>query len=140
MIEMNLRLAERITTTALSRAKKMNVAMSVSVVDEAGRLVFYSRMDGAGFYTFDTSRAKAAIAASFRRATLEISKVKEGNPLLWYSLPAVIPGQALPSPGGVPVFRNEYCIGAVGIGGGSPEQDHECACLAARVAEDDSVE
>ncbi len=51
--------------------------MSVSVVDESGRLVYYARSDGTGFFTFDTSRAKA----------MEITDNKDANPLLWYSLP-----------------------------------------------------
>ncbi len=132
MIEMTLRLAEEIVAGTLARATELGIPVSVAVVDESGRMVHYSRMDGAGFYTFDTSRAKAIVAASFRRSTLEIAENRELNPLLWHSLCSVIPGQALPSPGGVPVFRDNYCIGAVGVGGGSPDQDHECAAHGAR--------
>jgi len=107
--------------------------MSVAVVDESGRLVYYSRADGAGFFTFDTSRAKAMAAASFKRSTQDITDHKEQNPLLWYSLPSLVPAQALPSPGGVPVWRNGHVIGAVGIGGGAPDEDHECALAGAAV-------
>ena len=131
MIEMTLDLAERIGKAALSRAKEMNRPMSVSVVDESGRLVYYSRADGAGFFTFDTSRAKAMASASFKRSTLEITEHKYINPLLWYSLPSVIPAQALPSPGGLPVIKEGHVIGALGLGGGSPEEDHECALAGA---------
>src|SRR5690554_4397176 len=126
MIEMTLELAEKIAKAALEKSKELNRPMSVSVVDESGRLVYYSRSDGAGFFTFETSRAKAMAAASFKRSTMEITRNKELNPLLWYSLPSVVPGQALPSPGDMPIWRDNHLIGAIGIGGGSPEEDQAC--------------
>lgn len=133
MIEMTLELAEAIGKAALAKANEMSRPMSVSVVDESGRLVYFSRADNAGFFTFDTSRAKAMAAASFKRSTLEITENKDVNPLLWYSLPSVIPAQALPSPGGVPVMKDGHVIGALGLGGGSPSEDHECALTGAAV-------
>jgi len=133
MIEMTLELAERIARAAHKKSEEFGRPMSISVVDESGRLVYYSRADGAGFFTFDTSRAKAMAAASFKRSTLEISEKKDLNPLLWYSLPSVVPAQALPSPGGLPLKRDGRVIGAIGIGGGSPEEDHACALAGAAV-------
>lgn len=133
MIEMTLELAEQIARAAHEKSREFKRSMSVAVVDESGRLVYYSRADGAGFFTFDTSRAKAMAAASFKRSTQDITDHKEQNPLLWYSLPSVVPAQALPSPGGVPVWRNGHVIGAVGIGGGAPDEDHECALAGAAV-------
>ena len=132
---MTLDLAEKIGKAALAKAAEFKRPMSVSVVDESGRLVYYSRADGAGFFTFDTSRAKAMAAASFKRSTQEITENKDQNPLLWYSLPSVVPAQALPSPGGLPIFRDGHLIGAVGLGGGAPDEDHECALAGAAIIE-----
>jgi Uncharacterized protein, possibly involved in utilization of glycolate and propanediol len=70
-------------------------------------------------------------AASFKRSTMEITEQKDRNPLLWYSLPSVVPAQALPSPGGIPLWKDGRIIGAIGIGGGSPEEDHACALAGA---------
>ena len=131
MIEMTLEIAERIGKAALAKANGMGRPMSVSVVDESGRLVYFSRSDNAGFFTFDTSRAKAMAAASFKRSTMEITENKEANPLLWYSLPSVVPAQALPSPGGVPIMKDDHVIGGIGLGGGAPDEDHECALVGA---------
>jgi uncharacterized protein GlcG (DUF336 family) len=74
-------------------------------------------------------------AASFKRSTLEITANKDANPLLWYSLPSVVPAQALPSPGGLPVFKDGRVIGALGLGGGAPDEDHECALTGAAAIE-----
>jgi len=127
MIEMTLEIAERVGKAALAKANEMGRPMSVSIVDESGRLVYFTRSDNAGFFTFDTSRAKAMAAASFKRSTMEITENKEANPLLWYSLPSVVPAQALPSPGGVPILKDGHVIGGIGLGGGSPDEDHQCA-------------
>ena len=135
MIEMTLELARNIATAAHNKANEIGIAVSVSIVDESGRLVFYARADGAGFFTFDTSRAKAMAAASFKRSTLEITEHKDANPLLWYSLPSVIPAQALPSPGGLPLWKDGRLIGAIGIGGGAPDQDHAIAEAGASIIE-----
>lgn len=135
MIEMTLELAQAIGKAALQEADKINRPMGVSVVDESGRLVYFCRSDHAGFFTFDTSRAKAAAAASFKRSTKDITANKDMNPLLWYSLPSISAGQALPSPGGVAVMKDGHVIGAVGLGGGTPEEDHTCATIAAAVAD-----
>lgn len=127
MIEMTLEIAERLGKAALRKANEIGRPMSVSIVDESGRLVYFSRSDNAGFFTFDTSRAKAMAAASFKRSTMEITENKDANPLLWFSLPSVVPAQALPSPGGVPIMKNGHVIGGIGLGGGAPDEDHECA-------------
>ena len=67
-------------------------------------------------------------AASFKRSSLEITENKDAN-----SLPSVVPAQALPSPGGVPIMKDGRVIGALGLGGGSPDEDHECALTGAAV-------
>lgn len=126
MIEMTLELAEIIAKAAHEKSKELKRPMSVSIVDESGRMVYFSRADNAGFYTFDTSKAKAMAAASFKRSTMEIDGIKDQNPLLWFSIPSVIPGNALPSPGGRPIMKNGNCIGAIGIGGGLPDEDDAC--------------
>ena len=82
MIEMTFELAEKIAKAAHEKSKEFNRPMSVSIVDESGRMVYFSRADGAGFYTFDTSKAKAMAAASFKRSTMEIDDIKDKNPLL----------------------------------------------------------
>ncbi len=126
MIEMTFELAESIAKAAHEKSKEFNRPMSVSIVDESGRMVYFPRADGAGFYTFDTSKAKAMVAASFKRSTLEIDSIKDQNPLLWFSVPSVIPGNALPSPGGRPIMKDGNCIGAIGVGGGLPDEDDAC--------------
>ena len=127
MLEMTLELADRAARAALAKAAAMNIAMTVTVVDEAGRLVVVMKGDGTGFLTTDTSRAKAVAAAAFKRSTRALVELHKGNPVFWSAVPAVARGEALPSTGAVPITVGGRVIGAVGCGGGSPDEDHECA-------------
>ena len=131
MIELNLEMAERAAKAALAKAKALGTVITVSVVDEAGRTVLIMRGDGAGFYSPDTSRAKAVAAANFRRSTKELGEMAQKGSSFWTAAPAVLKGDALPSIGGVPIMKGGRVIGAVGCGGGTGEQDDECAVAGA---------
>ena len=131
VIELTLDMAERAAKTALAKAKALGTVMTASVVDEAGRTVLVMRGDGAGFFSTDTSRAKAVAAANFRRPTKELGEMALKGSAFWASVPAVLRGEVLPSIGGVPISKNGRLIGAIGCGGGTGEQDHECALAGA---------
>lgn len=136
MIELTLAMAERAVRAAQERAKALGTPMTVTVVDEGGRLVLSARGDGTGFFTPDTSRAKAVAAAAFRRATGEMGKlISEGSPF-YLLMPTILGGEALPTNGGVPIVRGGRVIGGIGCGGGTGEQDHECAVAGAQTAAD----
>jgi uncharacterized protein GlcG (DUF336 family) len=134
MIELTLEMAERAVKAAQAKAKALGTPMTVTVVDEAGRLVLSARGDGTGFFTPETSRAKAVAAAAFRRSTDEMVKLALQHPAFWGNLTAVVPGQILPSTGAVPIKAGGRVIGAIGCGGGTGEQDHECAVAGAEAA------
>lgn len=131
MIELTLDMAERAAKAALAKAKTLGTVMTASVVDEAGRTVLVMRGDGAGFFSPDTSRAKAIAAANFRRPTKELGELAQAGSAFWAAMPVVLRGEALPSIGGVPITKNGRVIGAIGCGGGTGEQDHECALAGA---------
>jgi glc operon protein GlcG len=134
VIELTLEIAQLAANAARAKAHELGIVMTVAVVDESGRTVLVMRGDGASFTSTETSRAKAVTAANFRRSTkqLEASIVPESA--FWNAAPAVLHGEILPSKGGVPIVRDGRCIGAIGCGGGSSEQDHECAEVGADAA------
>ena len=132
MIEMTLEIAERAVRAAQAKARELGTPMTVSVVDEAGRLVLCARGDGTGFLTPETSRAKAVAAAAFRRPTTAMAEQRATHGAFWDNMPAAVGGQALPSPGGMPILRDGRVIGGLGCGGGTGEQDHQCATAGAQ--------
>jgi glc operon protein GlcG len=131
MAEMTLAIAERAVSAAQARARELGTPMTVTVVDEAGRLVLCARGDGTGFLTPETSRGKAVAAAAFRRSTKELVELAKEHPAFWNAVPDIAPGQVLPSTGAVPITREGRVIGAIGCGGGTGEQDHQCALAGA---------
>jgi glc operon protein GlcG len=133
MVELTLEMAERAVRAAQAEAKLLGTPMTVTVVDEGGRLVLSARGDGTGFFTPETSRAKAVAAAAFRRATQELGAQATQSPF-WSSVPAILRGEALPSAGGVPIVKDGRVIGGIGCGGGTGEQDHQCAAVGAQAA------
>ena len=131
MIDMTLAMAERAVRAAQDKARQLNAPMTVTVVDEAGRLVLCARGDGTGFFTPETSRAKATAAAAFRMPTSEMADRIAKGAAFYTTAPTVLRGQILPSHGGVPIVLGGRVIGGIGCGGGTGEQDHECAVAGA---------
>jgi glc operon protein GlcG len=126
MIDLTLELAETVVKAAQAKARALRAPMTVTVVDEAGRLVLSARGDGTGFFSPETSRAKAMAAAAFKKRTAELADlVAKGG--FWSIVPGVLQGQILPTLGGSPIVKAGRVIGAIGCGGGTGEQDQECS-------------
>ncbi len=126
MIQMTLQLAETAVREAQHKAKALGTAMTVTVVDEAGRLVLCARGDGTGFFTPETSKAKAMAAAAFKRSNAELSEMAAKGGF-WAVVPVVLQGQILPTLGATPITLGGQVIGAIGCGGGTGQQDQECS-------------
>jgi glc operon protein GlcG len=131
MIDLTLHLAETAVKTAQAKARALGTPMTVTVVDEAGRLVLSARGDGTGFLTPETSRAKATAAAAFRRSTAEMTSLGAKGWGFWQVVPIITQGEALPTLGGAPIVVGGRVIGGIGCGGGTGEQDQECADVGA---------
>jgi uncharacterized protein GlcG (DUF336 family) len=102
--------------------------MAVTVVDPSGELVFFEKMDGTQFGSIEVSIAKARSAALFKRPT---KVFEDGLAAGGVGLRALkVPG-AMPVEGGIPLIENGKIIGAVGVSGGQPPQDGQCANAAA---------
>ncbi len=127
MIELTLEMAEQALRAAQVRARELGAPMTVTVVDEGGRLVLCARADATGFFTPETSQAKAVAAAAFRRSTTELAELAAKGSAFWKTVPVILEGQALPTPGGAPLVRGGRVIGGIGCGGGTGEQDQQCA-------------
>ncbi|HXG36592.1 MAG TPA: heme-binding protein [Dehalococcoidia bacterium] len=122
---MLLTLAEAVAAVeaAQQKARELNIRISVAVCDGAGRLVAFQRMDGSGWGGVYGSIGKAIASSAFRRPSGEI------NPDL-----AIVQGimrneggHMIPHKGAVPIIRDGITIGACGVGGGTADQDEECA-------------
>ena len=129
-VQLNLAGAEKIIAAAKGKAAAMGVKANIAVVDDGGHLLAFARMDGARPASAYTAQTKAASAATFRQETGTLPPKGEPDLLLNLSLQnaaAASGGKLTTLKGGVPVVVDGQVIGAVGVGGGSGEQDAEVA-------------
>lgn len=119
--------AERVVQAAKERAAALKVAENIAVVDDGGHLLAFLRMDGARPASADTAITKAVSAATMRKETGPMFKAEtqEGARLnLAIEHAAAASGGKLTTLyGGIPIVVDGQVIGAVGVGGGSEEQD-----------------
>jgi uncharacterized protein GlcG (DUF336 family) len=124
---MALTLAEANTVVegALAAATEMGIKINVAVVDAGGRLLAFNRMDGAIWGGAYGSQGKAVASAAFGRSSGELQE-RASTPIISGILSAE-GGHGIPSQGGLPIIRNGVIDGAVGVGGGSSQQDEDCS-------------
>jgi glc operon protein GlcG len=130
-IRLNLAGARLVHAAAEAKAKAMGLKVNIAVVDDGGHLITFTRMDGARPASAATAITKATTAATFRQATGPLPPGSNApDVLLNLSLQnaaAASGGKITTLYGGVPIVVDGQVIGAVGVGGGSGEQDAEIA-------------
>ncbi len=130
-VKLNLAGAERIVAAAKAKAEAMKLAVNVAVVDDGGHLLAFARMDGGRPASANTALTKAVTAATMRAPTGPLPPGAAMPDLLLnlslQNAAAASGGKITTLLGGVPVVVDGQVIGAVGVGGGSGEQDAEVA-------------
>ncbi|MGV9619143.1 GlcG/HbpS family heme-binding protein [Streptomyces tendae] len=121
--------AEILITAARRAAEAAGVTVSVTVLDAGGHLLAFRRDDRAVLISGETSTRKAYTALQLNAPTADlVDLVKPDGP--FHSLPTALDKPLLFIAGGIPVHRDGRPIGAIGVGGGAPEQDHGFAAAA----------
>lgn len=114
----------------LARAGELGVAVNVAVSDAAGNLLAFARMDGAPFLSTSIAQDKAWTVAAFNGIpTHEWFGLIEGEPALREGI--VHRDRLVVFGGGIPIRVDSVLVGAVGVSGGSADQDRAVAEAAA---------
>ncbi|MFI1174061.1 heme-binding protein [Streptomyces melanogenes] len=115
--------AEALVEAARTAAEEAGATVAVTVLDAGGHLLAFRRDDRAVLIAGETSNRKAYTALQLGTPTADlVDAVQPGG--LFHTLPTALDRPLLFIAGGVPVHRDGRLIGAIGVGGGSPEQDH----------------
>ncbi|GHK05559.1 hypothetical protein SY2F82_73560 [Streptomyces sp. Y2F8-2] len=118
--------AEFLIDTVRSAAEAAGVPVAVTVLDAGGHMLAFRRDDRAVLIAGETSTRKAYTALQLNAPTADlVDAVQPGG--LFHTLPTALDRPLLFIAGGVPVHRDGRLIGALGVGGGAPEQDHSFA-------------
>jgi len=113
--------ALKLIEAGIAKAQAMGQPQCIAVVDDGGNMLAFVRMDGAKFLSATSALNKARTAASTRAPTGNAHAEVE------VKLAIATDGGFTNLKGGVPVILNGHCVGAIGVGSGTGEQDAEVA-------------
>ncbi len=122
---------KRLAARAAEAAAQIPCAMSIAIVDEGANLAYLERLDGAMIGSVEAARRKARCAVLFKRPTKAFEEALAGGRMAILSLPEVLPIE-----GGIPLIQNGQIVGAVGISGGTGQQDGLVATAAVHAFEE----
>jgi len=117
--------ANRITQGAMAHAAGLKIKVSIAVCDTGGRLVAFQRMDGASWASGYGCQGKAIASAAFGRPSGALTERAE-HPT-FRGIVAGEGGHMILGQGAVPIIRNGVLEGACGVGGGTSQEDEDCA-------------
>lgn len=118
--------ARRIIAAAEKKAIEIGQPMNIAVADQGGNLVAHVRMDGAWLGSIDISIKKAYTSRAFDVATRDLATHSQSGGQ-FFGIHASNNGNIMIFAGGIPLTRNGKIVGAIGVSGGSGEQDHAVA-------------
>jgi glc operon protein GlcG len=116
--------AKKVAAAAIAEAQKNNFKMAIAIVDTGGVLIYFEKMQDTQTGSVELAIAKGRTAALFRRPTktFQDTLAAGGEGLRILALTGVMPVN-----GGVPLIVDGKVIGAIGVSGGSAEQDGQVA-------------
>jgi glc operon protein GlcG len=119
--------AQEVIARAQAKAAADGIRVTVAVVDEGGLLVALSRMDGAPPLSPQVAEAKAVGAAMLYRDGAGLADLAKERPGFFSVVDRLVRVPIVPGLGSVLIRRDGKVLGAVGVSGGKPEQDLDCA-------------
>ena len=121
--ELELADVKAIAAAAEAEALKNNWPVTIAIVDDGGHLLWLQRLDGAPPISAHIGPAKAHTAALGRRESKVYEDIINGGRTAFLTAPDV---QGLLE-GGVPIMKDGFCLGAVGVSGVKSTEDAQIA-------------
>jgi uncharacterized protein GlcG (DUF336 family) len=126
MASITLEQAQAILRSATVKADEIGVPMNIAVVDAGNNLTAFARQDGAWLGSIAVAQDKAFTARAFDAATGDLYDMAQPGGSL-YGITTSNHGQVITFPGGIPIRSGEEIIGAIGVSGGTVDQDQSVA-------------
>jgi uncharacterized protein GlcG (DUF336 family) len=118
--------ARRIISAAENKAKEIGQPMNIAVADAGGNLISHVRMDGAWIGSINISINKAYTSRAFDISTKDLAENSQPGQQ-FFGIHASNDGKIMIFAGGIPLRKDGKVVGAIGVSGGSGEQDHTVA-------------
>lgn len=123
---LTLKDAQKVVTSAQQKAIEIGQPMNIAVVDHGGNLITHVRMDSAWIGSVDIAIKKAYTARAFNISTKELAEHSQSGGE-FFGIHASNDGKVMIFAGGIPLKQNGTIVGAIGVSGGSGQQDQEVA-------------
>ena len=118
--------ARRVIAAAEKKATDMKQPMNIAIADAGGNIVAHVRMDGAWIGSIDISQKKAYTSRAFDITTKDLATHSQSGGQ-FFGIHASNDGKIMIFAGGVPLKKDGKVVGAIGVSGGSGDQDHAVA-------------
>jgi uncharacterized protein GlcG (DUF336 family) len=118
--------AQRMIAAAQKKADEIGQPMNIAVVDAGGNLVAHARMDNAWLGSVDIAINKAFTSRAFDISTKDLGKESQPGKQ-FYGIHVSNGGRVMIFAGGIPLKREGRVVGAIGVSGGSGDQDQAVA-------------
>ena len=118
--------ARKIISSASKKASEIGQPMNIAVVDGGGNLLAFERMDGAWLGSIDISIKKAWTSRAFDIATRDLSGPSQPGQQ-FFGIHTSNDSKVMIFAGGIPLKKGSEIVGAIGVSGGSGEQDQAVA-------------
>lgn len=126
MAGITLEQARAVIDAAAAKAEEIDVPMNIAVVDAGNNLTAFARQDGAWLGSIDIAQNKAYTARAFDMTSAELgAEAQPGKSL--YGIEASNDGKLIVFGGGIPLKDGDEVVGAIGVSGGTVDQDEEVA-------------
>ncbi len=127
-MKLNLERASLIADRTIAKARELKLRpMCVAVLDDGGHLKVLKREDGASILRPQIAIGKAWGAVGMGESSRRLAERLKDRPAFLASLSAMSEGKVVPVAGGVLILQDGAVIGAVGVSGGTSEEDETCA-------------
>jgi uncharacterized protein GlcG (DUF336 family) len=118
--------ARRVIAASEKKAAEIGQPMNIAVADAGGNLVSHVRMDGAWLGSVDISINKAYTARAFDITTKDLATHSQSGGQ-FFGIHVSNGGRIMIFAGGIPLKRDGQVVGAIGVSGGTGDQDHAVA-------------
>lgn len=121
-LNINLATAKKIALAATKEAERIKVNVIIAIVDTGGHLIYLERFDKAQFGSIDVAVHKARCSVAYKRPTRAFEEAVNSGKINLLTLDDICAVE-----GGLPIIQGGKIIGAIGVSGGTTQEDEQIA-------------
>jgi len=121
-LNINLAAAKKIALAAAKEAERVKINVIIAIVDAGGHLIYLERFDKAQFGSIDVAVHKARCSVAYKRPTKIFEEVVNSGKINLLTLADICAVE-----GGLPIIHSGRIIGAIGVSGGTSQEDGKIA-------------